>query len=235
MLKQFSVWKSQVLLIYLVSSMSMWGIALSLAAPTVTQLRQQGLINRQAERYPEAIADLKQAVELAPADPAGHVLLGWTYHKAGQEERAAQSLQNAVQQDWTHTPAFNALGIVYLVSGDLPATIATHTWAALLKPDNEVAYYNLGLAFQRSGDHEWAAITSQLAADLEPSNPHPLVGLAIADWARGDRQLAQRVYQQALAIDSRYADPEFLNYLDEAGFSPQQIQTAQQVLATVRP
>jgi Flp pilus assembly protein TadD len=204
-----------------------------LAAPTADQLRQQGLAYRQQERYAEAIATLQQAVKLAPNNLSGWVMLGWTHHKAEQPKQAANVLLQAGYHDPSHVPAFNALGIVYLVGGDLPAAITTHSWAALLKPDNEIAYYNLSLAQQRSQEYEWAAITAQLAAQLEPDNPHPLVALAIADWSNGNQTLAINSYRQAINLDPRYADADFLNYLDEAGFTTQQIQAAKRVLAKV--
>jgi Flp pilus assembly protein TadD len=208
--------------------------ATSLAAPTASELRTQGLLDRDQGRYPEAIAALKQSVELDPTYLAGRVLLGWTYHKAGQDAGAAEALTQAVIQDPRHVPALNALGIVYLVNGDLSAAVLTHSWAALQQPDNEIAYYNLSLALQRLQEYEWASLTAQLAADLEPENPHPFVALAIADWEHGYSDLAKQDYQEALNVDGRYSDPEFLNYLDEAGFSSQQIQTAKQILITLR-
>ena len=106
--------------------------------------------------------------------------------------------------------------------------------AALLKPDNEIAHYNLSLGLERLGQYNWAIATATTAAKLEPSNPHPLVALAIAQWGNGDRTLAQQAYRQALSVDARYGDSAFLNYLNEAGFSSDQIQRSKQVLQSSR-
>lgn len=202
----------------------------SAGAITAQGYRQIGLNYREQERYPEAIAALKQAVELDPENLSGRVLLGWTQHKAGQETEAATTLAQSLRLNPFDVPTLNALGIVYLVSGQLSAAVASHTWAAVLKPDNEIAYYNLSLAFERLQQYDWAVATAKKAAKLEPSNPHPLVAEAIAHWGNGDRALAQTAYQQALKVDPRYNDSAFLNYLDEAGFSTDQIQLSRQVL-----
>jgi Flp pilus assembly protein TadD len=130
-------------------------------------------------------------------------------------------------------PTLNALGIVYLVGGKLNHAIAAHSWAALLKPDNEIAHYNLSLAFERSGQYDWAIATATAAAKLEPSNPHPLVAEAIAHWGNQETSLAHAAFRQAIAIDPRYSDPGFLTYLNEAGFSPDQILRSQQILRSL--
>jgi Flp pilus assembly protein TadD len=209
-------------------------IAKPTGAASADGYRQLGLSYREQERYPEAIAALKQAVELDPENLSGRVLLGWTQHKAGQETEAAATLSQTFSLNPFDVPTLNALGIVYLVSGKLGAAVSSHAWAAILKPDNEIAYYNLSLAFERLKQYDWAVATAKEAAKLEPTNPHPLVAEAIAHWGNGDRYLAQKAYQQALDIDSRYSDSAFLNYLNEAGFSTDQIYLSKQVLQAVR-
>lgn len=195
--------------------------------------RQMGLAYRDQERYPEAIAAFQKAVELEPDNLSGRVLLGWTQHRAGQAAAAATTLEQTLSLNPFDVPTLNALGIVYLVGGKLDAAVATHSWAAILKPDNEIAYYNLSLAFERLQQYDWAIATAKEAAKLEPDNPHPPVAEAIAHWGNGDRALAQKAYQQALALDSRYRDSAFLNYLDEAGFSQVQIQKSKTVLQSL--
>lgn len=207
----------------------------SLAAPTATELRSQGLAYREQGQFSAAIASFQQSLALDPDSLAGHVLLGWTHHKANQDAEAAVVLQQALALDPLHVPAWNALGIVYLVHQDYSASVAAHSWAAWLKPDNEIAYYNLSLALQGLQEDDWARITGQIAGRLEPDNPHPWIAVAIATWNAGDTQIASQSFQQAIRLDSRYQDPAFLNYLDEAGFSPLQIQTAQKVLSSLKP
>ncbi len=198
-----------------------------------SQYRQQGLSYRQQERFNEAIAAFEKATELAPQDTSARILLGWTHHLAGQETEAARSLWSAIYLDPWSVQAFNALGIVYLVQGELSPSIAIHSWATLLKPDNEIAYYNLSLAYHRQKLYEMAIANAKRAASLEPDNPHPFVAIAIAHWDNGDRAAAIKAYREAIAIDGRYKDADFLNYLKEAGFSPDQIETSKQVLSAL--
>ena len=199
-----------------------------------SQYRELGLSYQQQERYPQAIAAMKKSVELDPGNIMGRVNLGWAQHLLGQENDASESLLQALYRDPRSVPALNALGIVYLVSGHLASAVIVHTWAAALKPDDEIAYYNLSLAFHRIGLYDSAIKTASRAAALEPNNPHPLVALAIAHWDRGERISAKQAYRQALNLDSRYSDRAFLIYLKKAGFSSDQIWTTARILSTLR-
>lgn len=200
------------------------------ALPGASEYRELGLRYRQQERYPEAIAALEESVNLDPQNTSSRVLLGWTLHLAGKEDAAAEALRQAIYQDLFNIPALNAMGIVCLVNGDLNDAVAAHSWALMLKPDNEIAYYNLSLAYHGLQKYDWAIATASQAAALEPTNPHPLVAQAIAQWDSGNPALAQQVYRQAINLDPRYRDRPFLDHLQKAGFSPTQIQTTEQVL-----
>jgi len=197
---------------------------------TAEEYRIQGLSDRQQEKYPEAIEQLTKAVALEPDNIAGRVILGWTQHRANQPEAATQTLVETFYRQPFNVPNLNALGIVHLVNDRLPEAVITHSWAIAIKPDNEIAHYNLSLAMERLGQYAWAVSNALEASKLEPTNPHPFIALSIAYWGAGDRPQALQAFQQALSLDGRYAEREFLNYLGEAGFSPPQIKASQEIL-----
>jgi Flp pilus assembly protein TadD len=199
-------------------------------AASAAQYREQGLRYRQQGQFAEAIVAFQQSVKLEPENLSGRVLLGWTLHLAGQDQEAADVLKQTTQIDPLYVPAFNALGIIYLMNSDLLPAVMVHTWARLLEPENEVAYYNLSLAFQRLQHYDWAIDAAKQAVALEPNNPHPLVALSIAHWGKGESAMAQQAYRQAMRLDLRYRSSEFLAALEQAGFSPEQIATSRQIL-----
>lgn len=214
-----------------IASVVIGGFSSSGWAMSANAYRELGLSYREQGRYPEAIAVLQKSVELDPVNQSGRVLLGWTQHRAGQTLAAKDTLLRALYRNPLDVPTLNALGIVYLVSGELKPAQTVHTLAALLQPENEVAYYNLSLAFQRLQQYAPAIATAQAAAKLEPANPHPLVAEAIARWTNGDRATAQAVFRQAIGLNPQYTDPAALTIdLAEAAFSPEQIQIAKQLI-----
>jgi tetratricopeptide (TPR) repeat protein len=193
------------------------------------QYRQLGLEYRGQGRYEDAITALQNSVRLDPQNLSGQVILGWTLHLANQPDNAIAVLQQTVIQSDNHVPALNALGIVYLVDGQLEKAVETHTKAVTLQPDNEIGYYNLSLAYHRLEDYENAIANAQQAADLEPGNPHPFVALAIAHWDNQEPIAAQQAYQQAINLDPSYQEAWFLDHLQQAGFSSEQIQKTDDV------
>ncbi|MEA5617007.1 tetratricopeptide repeat protein [Cronbergia sp. UHCC 0137] len=200
------------------------------AATTAGEYRILGLSYRQQGRYSQAIAAMQKSVELEPDNIQGRVNLGWTLHLANKEKEAAISLWQAIVKKPLFVPAYNALGIVYLVEGNLPSAVIVHTWAAILKPDNEIAYYNLSLALHRLKIYNLAITCANRAVALEPRNPHPLVARAIAHWDLGEKPTAKQVYTKAINLDSRYRDRSFLSHLKQAAFSSSQIHTVEILL-----
>jgi tetratricopeptide (TPR) repeat protein len=200
------------------------------AATKAGDYRQLGLLYRQQGRYTEAIAAMEKSVELEPENTMGRVNLGWTLHLAGKKQEAAKSLWEAIYQEPLLVPAYNALGIVYLVDGNLGGAVLVHTLAAILKPDNEIAFFNLSLALHRLQIYNLAIITADRAASLEPNNPHPLVASAIAYWDNGNKVTAKQVYGKAIRLDNRYTNRTFLNHLKQAAFSSEQIKITEQIL-----
>lgn len=223
----FSHWK----IIYIpIFAVTMLGFEPVFAATSASEYRSIGLSYRANERYDEAIAAIKKSVQLEPENASGRVLLGWTQHLAGQEKAAAESLLPVIYNDPQYVPALNALGIVYLVNGDVTAAVVTHTWAVMVEPNNEIAYYNLSLSLHQLKLYSLAISAATKAAKLEPNNPHPLVAKAIAYWNLGDFPAAKLTYRQALNLDPRYNNAFFLAHLQKAAFSQAQIAIAKQVL-----
>ena len=186
--------------------------------------RQSGLKLRQRGNYTEAIASFEKAAKLDPSNLSGRILWGWTLHLAEKETEATEVLQQILAKDANNIPALNALGIVYLVSGNLNDAVKTHQQAVNLDNKNEIAHYNLALAYQRLKKYDPALIHAQQATQLEPNNPHTWVAIALVYWDKGDKSQAKAMYKRAINLDSRYRQSSFLSHLKLAGFSADQIQ-----------
>jgi tetratricopeptide (TPR) repeat protein len=106
-------------------------------------------------------------------------------------------------------------------------------WALILKPDNEIAYFNLSLTLHRLHLYNTAIAAANRAAVLEPNNPHPLVSGAIAYWDNGSKSLAQNLYRQAIKLDARYQDKIFIAGLKQAAFNQKQIDTTRLILTSL--
>lgn len=205
----------------------------STAANSASEYRRLGLLYRQQGRYQEAIDAMSKSVELEPSNTMGKVNLGWTLHLAGKGKEATNYLWQAIYQAPLQHSAYNALGIVYLVNDNLINAVLIHSLAVMLKPDNEIAYYNLSLALHQLKMYQMAIAAGQYAFKLEPNNPHPLVSMAMNYWDSGSQNLARNIYQQAIKLDARYRNSIFLNHLQQAAFTQEQINTTKQILSSL--
>ncbi len=194
------------------------------------KLRQLGLRYRQQGRYTDAIISLEEATSVEPENLSGQVLLGWTLHLGGREASAMKVLEQVLEKDANYIPALNALGIVYLVSGDLDKAVITHERAKEIRANNEIAYYNLTLAYQRLKKYDLAIARGKQATILEPTNPHPWVALALVYWGQGMKTQARQTYNRAVQLDSRYGQSKFLINLKQAGFSEEQIDNVREIV-----
>lgn len=200
------------------------------AGETAATYREQGLAYRAVGDLNQAIAALERSVELEPQNLQGLILLGWTQHLAGKGVEAAQVLWRALLQQPNLTEAANALGIVYLVRGELEVAILLHEWANLVRPNNEIAHYNLSLSYQLTAQIPLAIAHGKIAAELEPQNPHPLISLAVSYWQDQNSTAAVSAYKAALNLDQRYYQPDFVDQLNQAGFNSSQIAIAKVIL-----
>ena len=196
--------------------------------------RQEALAYRNQEQFDRALELLQKSVSLAPQDSNGWLVLGWTQHLAGRSEQSAQSLWQAVYLQSPPTEALNALGIVYLVRGELSTAIILHSWASLLKPDNEIAYYNLSLAYHRQKSYDLALAYAQTAVALEPANPHPYLALALAHGGLNQQEQAIEHLRSALSLNSQYSDRDYQSNLLRAGFHQTQIDQVRAILEQSR-
>ncbi|MGL5032167.1 MAG: tetratricopeptide repeat protein [Microcystaceae cyanobacterium] len=196
--------------------------------------RQSGLKLRQQGNYTEAIASFEKGAKLDPSNLSGRILWGWTLHLAEKETEATEVLQQVLVQDANNIPALNALGIVYLVSGNLNDAVKTHQQAVNLNPKNEIAHYNLALAYQRLKDYDSALTHAQQATQLEPNNPHTWVAIALVYWDKGDKSQAKTMYKRAINLDPRYRQSSFLSHLKLAGLSGDQIQLTTEIQKYVK-
>jgi Flp pilus assembly protein TadD len=200
---------------------------------TAEKLRLEGLKLRQQGNYERAIQSLEKAVNLDPTNLSGQIILGWTLHLNHQETQATIILNKALEQEPNSLEVLNALGIVYLVSGNLEQAVTTHQKAVSLDNQNEIAQYNLSLAFQRLQKFDLALQYAQQATTLEPLNPHPWISLALIYWSKNEKEKSKQTYRQAIALDARYQQLNFLSELKLAGFNDEQIKIVSQILKSL--
>ncbi|AGY58463.1 tetratricopeptide repeat protein [Gloeobacter kilaueensis] len=155
---------------------------------------------------------------------------GWQLHLQGRNRDAIGILTETASLVPDDEKPLNALGVIYLFTGNYSRAVEANRRALQRQPNNEVAFYNLSLGLWELGRFEEAARAAREATRLDSTNPHPWVALAIAEAKAGRPDLAQSAYAQAIRLDRRYRQSPYLARLKRSDFSDRQIAAARALL-----
>lgn len=97
------------------------------------------------DRLEAGIALLEQIVVQAPEVTAPHIDLGVAYGRLGDDEKAENSLREALRLAPDHPVALNEMGILYRRTGRFDAARASYERALRIHPGYHYAQRNLGV------------------------------------------------------------------------------------------
>ena len=150
------------------------------------------------ERYEEAIAASRRALEIEPRLARAHYNIGTAYLSQRQYERAMASYERALEINPRLMEAVNNLGNAYKEQGLYDEAIGLYR-RALALADHGAIYHNLGSAFLAAGAGDSAAAYFARALERDPQNRTAHEGLARA-YLRGDQlERAAAVLERAAA------------------------------------
>jgi tetratricopeptide (TPR) repeat protein len=152
-----------------------------------------------------------RAIALDEFDPAAHALLGRTYARTGQYDRAVETLRHAVRRNPSEPEGYAALGDALLWTGDLGGAAEALETALAMDPRRSAEdLFSLGAAYLLAGRSADAIRILERATQRNEGNPYIYAVLAAAYAASGRAAEAR-----SAAAEARRRDP-FLD-LDSFG------------------
>ena len=119
----------------------------------------------------EAAKYLRRSVELKPDQIAAYYYLGLVAEAKGENGQAIATLGDVLRRDSGYSPAYEALGGIFLKERKYPEAEQALEKAVLLNPNSVKAHYQLGILLGRTGRKDDAnkelAIVQQLNAAEE--------------------------------------------------------------------
>jgi tetratricopeptide (TPR) repeat protein len=169
----------------------------------------RGIALRKAREWDGAVADLHQALTLAPLFAAAHNELFATLKSRGDVDGTLTACRRAVDLLPEHAPSYLNLGIALDDKGDVEGAITAYRRAIALWPQFAEAHSNLGLSLLARGDKEAALAAQHRAVAAGPKLPDPHVNLAFALLAREDPEGALAAAARAVRLGPNRAGTYF--------------------------
>jgi tetratricopeptide (TPR) repeat protein len=163
----------------------------------------QGFLALQRGELPQALANLRKAIEIDPTYARAHLHLGDALLRAGQVEKALEAVNRAIELEPGSALAHTNLGRVEARRGDLPAAMAAHLRAIELDPRCHIAWNNLGVARRTAGDVRGARDAFKRALGIAPRFMAALENLALVERSAGHRVRGAMAVRAVLAAYER--------------------------------
>ncbi len=123
------------------------------------------------ERFDEAAAAYRQAIELAPDNLGAHCNLGVMLRRSGQFEEAVAACRQALALDQRLPEVHLNLGKALVALERYEEAVTAHREAIRLRPGHASAYKSLGMLLYRLNRSEEAADLFRRWLEQDPANP----------------------------------------------------------------
>lgn len=171
------------------------------------------LVLRRADRLPEAIDQLRRALDVE-VRPEINYSLGVIYWHKGDLERAEGALRAAIAVRRDYGEAHAALGSVLEARHDWAGAARSLREAAALRPDASTVHYTLARVLQRHGDARGARAAFEQAERLRIHGAREqeatvLTAVGVGRLASGDSTGALTLFQRATSVLDDYAPAHY--------------------------
>ncbi len=165
--------------------------------------------------YPEAIGNLKRAIDLAPNLTVAYTSMANIYIKQGQFDQAIEVSRNALDSypnRYERHAIYKAMGTALREQGNTTAALDAHLKAVELVSTDAEVYDCLGSDYLARSEFDFAIKAYRKALEWDPFAYRVFNNLGMAYAAKGDIRKAAEMYRQAIAIK-----PDFVRAYSNLG------------------
>ena len=160
--------------------------------------------------YASAVAQLRTATDLLPANATAWNYLGVAYQKAQQPENAAAAYQRALVLNRDLVETHWNLGMLWLEQGKNDEALSEFTAYTLRRNNSPEGWLKLGAVQLRLGEIVAAERSFGAVLTLDPGNAEAINGQGLARLERKNPRDAVQFFASALRSDPNFA-PAMLN------------------------
>nr|MBN1228699.1 tetratricopeptide repeat protein [Anaerolineae bacterium] len=187
--------------------------AIDLEPAYIDAYLKRGWLRLRTENPTGAQSDAEQVIELDPEQGNAYALLGEALFAGADFTAALENYTEAIERDAGSAEIYARRGWIRHLEGNYTGALEDYEAAETLGYDEVLLLHWQGFALfgvERFGDALAAFLT---AVNLGPATADLYAGLAVVLEIIGETGRAELAYQEALALDSRYRDVDFINTL----------------------
>jgi len=165
---------------------------------------QKGLSYYKQQQYQKAIGEFEVIVKANPDYESGFRILGDCYLKLMDYDQAAEAFQNALRLKEDNYTSHHGLALAHFNAGRYAETVSTLSEGERYAPSPRHQYQlfrTRGSAYYNLQDFERAIADLGRATAIQRGNPKDLLQLGIAYYHLGNYAEAERLLQQAVALE----------------------------------
>jgi len=138
-----------------------------------------------------------------------HFNSGVSFYNQREFSKAIQAYQKVIELDPTYVEAYNNLGIIYQMIGDVERAFESYQKSTKINPRYEKGYNNLGILLLLKGRNEEALEAFQKALAVNSNNIESHINLGILLKKKGEWEKAIESYRRALAINPLHGETHY--------------------------
>ena len=157
--------------------------------------------NYEQENYKSAIANCEEALQYSPGYAEALVLMGSSYKKLGNRQKALQYYAEALERDPQQPEAYYNMGNIYAEAGNYDEAEKLFLLAISVDPYSARAYNNLGNIYFSKNLLQTAREYYNKARTLEPNYTSPLYHVGLVEYRLGNTAQAESLWHKVLEIE----------------------------------
>lgn len=171
-----------------------------LTSSSNTVIKNREALLRNAE------AECKQALNIDPAMPEGHVTLGNIYKEQGRMDEAINEYKEAIRLDPKYSEGYSQLGLAQLNKEQYADAVSAFKSAISYNSGNSQAHYGLGRAYYKQGllDEALKELNTSLYQFRNSAPVHQTLGDVYT--AQGNTVAGIQQYQKSISIKPENPD-----------------------------
>jgi tetratricopeptide (TPR) repeat protein len=182
-------------------SEALWSHALACTSQNSTAHYGLGVTLFKQGKNDEALAHLRQAIQINPGFAKAYAALGAALLAKGEKEEAIAQYRQSLKIDPSIAEIWENLGSALLKIGEKEEAVAEYRKSLEIDPKFSEAHYNLGCALLQEENVGEAIIQFQAALQTAPRDSATLRMLGVAWAMKGHNEEAIAAFRQAIAVN----------------------------------